>query len=331
MRYKEMFLQKYNYLYKNAGFFNTNFIENDIIVALEQIFLECKPLEEINGYKYLESLKDDKEYFQKYKKSILLNNSINELSNKTILKKKENSIINLCELVYNNIDNEGNNKIAIKKRKDVIDEFARVARYSNDGTIWTSGTYLNSKDIQNYNISMFGMIDVKKNNKQIPIIVKDNEFIEFFSNNYTYNEKFDIRKKGISQEFITLDKDRGFHFTEREKQKIYLTNNSSNNNNTFNYMVCSDLEEVNRPKESKCCSKKFMLKKDRIYMNENDAFLTLCPNCGCINVISKKLIDSSTIDYVINKYSKYEENINYNSSENIIQKNKKMVKNIRHI
>lgn len=308
MEYKKLFIEKYNYLYKNAGFFCIEKIEEDTIIALQQVLLECKSLIDIDGFKYLENLKTSKDYFGKYKQAVMFNNLLNKLSNKTGLG-RENNIIRLCQLVYDNIDKEDNDKVSIRKRKDVIDEFARVSRYSNDETIWTSGVYLNNKDINNRKMSIFGMMDINKEKEKSPMVVENNQFIDFFSNDYIYNKNFDIRMVGISQEFFVLDKDRAYHFTEKEKQKIFK------NNKKFNYtMICGDNEEIQN--ESQYCLKSFDLDKRKIYMTKDNKILIICPNCGCINVVPIELLDSYTMDYLVSKYNKIEEYINMNNSVN---------------
>ena len=211
-----------------------------------------------------------------------------------------------------------------KRRKlDVIDEYARVTRYSNDGVIWTSGVNLNSEDIKN-NVKHWSMIG-SKNEKvyKNSTGVKNNNFINFFSNDYYYNENYNPAKIGLNKEYINFENNK-YSFTEDEKQEIYLMNN---NVMPYNFVIlCNDIFEINRPNYSKSCKKEFILKKENIYIDQSGNFLTVCPNCGTINYVLKESLDEKTIRYIIENHNEYDEKINYNNSENIILKRKSLKK-----
>lgn len=307
MDYKELFIEKYNYLYNNADFFCSITNNKEILDVIEELFLSDGDLDKC--YEYLEKCKNNKEYLKKYKEDLEFIKKLEGLNKKMGLKFVGNSMVNLTRIVYDSVSKQTKIKSLMKKKKEVLDEFARVARYTNSSKKWTSGVKINDEDAYNYNIDRSCTINRKALKERIekPILVSDNKFIQFFSN--------------------SEDKKDAYHFTDYEMQQIYLMNHEEF---PYNYKVlCNDNGDINRPEDSKSCKSEFVLEKENIYIDNSGNFLTVCPNCGYINIVVKETLDKNTLNEIVENSSIYDEKINYNKSEIIILSNKAKKKHLK--
>lgn len=170
----------------------------NILRYLEILLLDDKPLEENRGFKLFESFKEtevcDAEYLKIQTAKIVAYNKIQAIKG---LELKLNEIKILTQ-VYKYIKNQSFDIINKQRKLRVIDEYLRIARFKNDGKIWTSGYNYTSHDIsQLKNFSYVFTRDLKPNREEIDIGVLSNKFIRY-----------------ISSKFMFL--------SEKEKQEIYL-------------------------------------------------------------------------------------------------------------
>lgn len=185
--------------------------------------LEAKPLNKIDGYAYLESLKTNKKYLKEYKKVLIYNSLQEDIASKIGANVYNNDVAEICIKVYKEILKQDIDKIVKRQIKDLLDEFSRVSRCMIDNREWTSGMYLTSDDFIQKDI-IFGMFveNCKDQGSRIPN-AKINAFIRYFSNDYEYNNKFDndfkICHTGLTDEYIVLDR-KAYHFN---KEKIENT------------------------------------------------------------------------------------------------------------
>ena len=187
-------------------------MDDNTLQKLESLLLEYIPLEETKGYEYFELQKENKEYLEKVKKGLELVKKHNEYVYIPNFKIKLNNL-KILEKVYEYINRQFADLINKKRKLQVIYEYYRIARFDNSGKIWTSGVKINCSDILNHNLNVNISIpmskilepDLRQNDDTG---VKNNRFINCFSNT-------SITKK-----------DNTVHFSEEEKQKIYLKYNN---------------------------------------------------------------------------------------------------------
>lgn len=161
----------------------------------------------------------------------------------------------------------------------VLDEYFRLARYRNDGKIYTSGKDLTLHDCPS-GIS-------------IPLHKPE-----------PYREKSDI---GVTRNnFIDAIVDAPYYeynwsiFTEEEKQEIYL---KLYDELPYYLNITCDLEEeyiqtmidsrLQRPDNTKPCHEEFRIDIDQIFINPNDTlyrYYQMCPHCGYIVNIPKEIL-----------------------------------------
>ena len=293
---KSEFIKRYRYIYGNALFilapyicenkpYNKNIkasiylnvLPKDLLLSIESFLLSDVPFEKSKLYKYVESNKNNIEYLQQYKNGIKLLEIKNKKNEFEFLKLNLNCKY-LLELVYIFIERQSRDTKNRDNKLLVIDEYARVNRYKNDGKIWTSGVYQTFKDISNYINYNFSIIML--NNKEITMRDKNDiglkrgvfiNYISNFDNHYGYNSSI---------------------LTEEEKQIIYL--------NTHDELPW-DLEikcifnndTLERPNNTRPCFGLFKVKEEDIFINYNSKdyrYYHICPHCGFIVNIPENIL-----------------------------------------
>lgn len=293
---KEELVKRYKYLYENAFFIldpfvNTNskgkqkeltkymnmgpFTSKEINSIFEEFLLSDKNIEDTTLYKMVESKRNDEEYVEQVKKDYV------ELQKDNPYFHSQFSIFKILDMTAKYVESQCDNSKFMKNKLRVIDEYFRIARYKNDGRIYTSGIRPNLHD---YASLIMPVIPIQKKiiNDKTSSNIKRNPFITAIVNAPYYEYNWSI-------------------FTEEEKQKVYLDFHDELPCDLE--IVCSDCEEkiskedenLYRPSGTSCCGEVFTIKEDEIFVNPNDSvnkFYQICPHCGYIvNIPSEILSD----------------------------------------
>lgn len=278
-----LFKEKFHYLYNNTLFL-LNVINSNFEVV-EEIIYSDKPLNELKSYNYVESLKNNKDFLNEFKTFVeKYENGLQKYKKRGFALYYDCPLLELCQIVYDNLELKYKDEELIKRR-NVIDEFARVNRYTNDGKKWTSGVYLNEVDKKNNNIhqSVYSLFVNKGpvNNK----CIDSNLFISTFSSkNLQVNDVKDI--------YFTYHQEIPYDFN----------------------LLCNNNKDIKRPHETNPCYLTFRLKKEDIYMDEFGNFLVMCPYCGYINYVNDKDIPEDIKKEIINRSKSKDGEINYHKS-----------------
>lgn len=301
---KEELIKRYKYLYLNAPFILAPYMheqtqnelekynkkhkikrekplitleltDNNTLYIFEEFLLSNIKMEESTLYKTIELNRNNIEYLKKVQKGYLLVEKTNTNRNKFL--KITLDISDILSRVYDNIFEQSANTTNIRKLK-VIDEYYRIYRYQNDGKTRISGHNLSILDVSSVSIPLHNTHPIR-NNKTANI--ENNEFINLISNRHKVNSN-------------------GSHFTEAEKQSIYL---EFHDELPWNLEITCDIEEeyiktlietrLSRPENTIPCKEKFYIKEEEIFINPNDKlyrYYQLCPHCGYIVNIPKEIL-----------------------------------------
>ncbi len=318
---KELFIEKYNYIYKQGNFLTLpmkymNESEKQIhLHFIEELLLSNEPVINSVAYNYIESLQNDKLYLKKYKDALKMHQKREEIFKLFAHVIYFPECLGTFKAVYNNIEAQSLDRSNRIRKMEVVDEYARVCRYLNDGVIRNDGAHEKG-------IPAYGMIVPSKPQKEISNNsngVINNEFINFFSNQYLENDYYDILSP-LSKKYILLGEDNKYRFTEKEIQDIYLLNHDEILYNQ--QLLCNDIKDINRPADSFACHQEFLLDKEAIYMDQAGNYLIVCPHCGTINFIEPLMLDEETKEQVKALKNPNLEKIRFNEAENIILKKK---------
>jgi len=308
--YKKEFIDRYMYLYMNSEFILAPFlyeetkeemhkrsqkyqelnlafdgskpliylkVDDKTLSLLEEFLLSDKEMIDSDLYKKIEYLKKSNKYYADVEYGL----SLLEKKNQGCLSflKTELDLWKLLSEVRGYILNQSGDQKNKNLKLEVLDEYFRVNRYSNDGKVWTSGFDLTFHDISHFdNFSMVGSDrEVIPHRKESDIGVLNNNFINFFANTSIFKKRRN-----------------SFHFSEKEKQEIYLS-------------LCDELPwdlkgfcigEKKDPSTSlemgypvlnnvSSCGSEFIIKEEDIFIDENSTkevetedFYQLCPECG---------------------------------------------------
>lgn len=296
---KQELIKRYKFIYENALFIlapymeemeNTEYKEldvksfiylktlpNELLLLIESFLLSDIKMEESNLYSFVETNKNDTKYLKQYKKGLELLERKNEQCKYEILKLNLNCRY-LLELVYTFIERQSGDTKNRDNKLLVIDEYARINRYKNDGNVWVSGIYQIFKDINNCNNYNYSGIMLKESGKftrdKNDVGLRSTSFIKYVSNmknHYEYNYSM---------------------LTEEEKQKIYL---EYHDELPCDLQIKCDLEVFDtsiqcekrliRPNNTKPCSEFFNIKEENIFVNWDSQlhrYYQICPHCGFI-------------------------------------------------
>jgi len=249
-------------------------LDIDILSMLEEFLLDDIPFKDTIFYNYLEEQKQNPEYLKKVSYGLSLFEKYDARIPKNSyhrIKKNDLTLWNLLENVRMYIDAQiGYSKDKVNKLQ-VLDEYFRLNRYKNDGSIWSSGYHLSTVDFINncvgdsYSTSSNSNIKIK-DRKPKDVGVKKNSFIDYFISTHK-----DVKTGGW--------------LTEKEKQEVYLRYHEELPHDLYD-MCCDNNLEVNSfiPKETFPCFTPVLLKEENIFFYE-DKFYHVCPTCGYIILI----------------------------------------------
>ena len=261
-------------------------IPYDKLIELESFLLSDVPYQESEFYKWLETRKSDKEYAKKVLNGVqLLRDYNNKVYNPYLLVSLD--VWMLLSKVRQFIAGQKIDRDNCVEKLHAMDEYFKIARYTNDGRVWRSGYLLAYYDVS-YTIN-----DIMTNN---------------------YNEAIYTREVGDSglensQTILFLTsssnhyKENDSVLTEKEKQDIYLKYHDELPWDMDRVCAIEDqaiptlLElEMIRPDNTKPCGKHFYVKEEDIFINPNDRqyrYYMLCPHCGYIVHVPSREIPES--------------------------------------
>lgn len=301
---KQELIRRYKYLYENACFILAPFMReqtkeefeeskqvydfkrpiiylkiwtfDNINAVFEEFLLSDKKIEDTALYKMVESKRGDKEYLEQVKKGLLLLERKNEGTN--YLLKESLDIYQILAKVYKFVFEQSGDLKNKQCKLTVIDEYYKIARYKNNGKIYTSGRNLNLHDVSSLSITLQER-EPFRDKKDVG--VTENDFITAIVNAPHYENNMSI-------------------FTEGEKQKIYLDYHDelpcdleitcSLEDEYFKTMIETRLI---RPENTSPCGKSFVINEEEIFVRPNDPlykYFQLCPHCGYIVNIPKKIL-----------------------------------------
>lgn len=276
---------KEKYTLKTKPLIYLNELDAALLNNLEELLLGHSNLENNSFYKMLEELKKDKNYQAKVKKGLELLTRLNNETKHPIFHKNLD-IWTLLTRVREYILDQSGDLYNKKLKLQALDEYFRIARYSNDGKVWISGYDLLCHDIDN--MASFTMISSQRTFAPTRGIndngVKNNDFINYFS----------IENNSLSEE---------------EKKEVYLRLHDV----LAWDLKCTCIHNVLSPyipENTTPCKKDFIIKEEEIFISPlNDGkhdFYQLCPTCGyMVNIpidllsegIQKRIIDRCSKDH----------------------------------
>lgn len=285
---KQELIQRYKFIYENALFIlapymheNTpynknikssiylNVLPQELLLLIESFLLSDINMEESELYKFVENNKSNTEYLKQYKKGLELLERKNKQYEYEVLKLNLNCRY-LLELIYIFIERQSRDTKNRDNKLLVIDEYARINRYKNDGKIWTSGVNQTFRDISNYTNYNCSIVMLNNNERIMrdknDIGLKRGLFIKYisdFNNHYEYNYSI---------------------LTEEEKQKIYLEYHDELPWD-LEIKCMFDNDNLERPYNTNPCLNFFNIKEEDIFINPNSkeyGYYQVCPQCGFI-------------------------------------------------
>lgn len=289
-KYKELDIQ-----YKNENAFISLSVDKNILLSLEELLLSEGKLEDNPFYQKLEYLKGTNQHYADVEYGLSLVEKKNIGCPLACLEMRLDLWKLLSEVRDFILDQSGDEKNKNLKL-EVLDEYFRVNRYSNDGKVWTSGFKLTIHDVCNYNNLSMVVTDKENvpNREKNDIGVMNNGFINFFGNTSLFKNR-----------------NNAFHFSEKEKQDIYLN---------FHDELPWDLEvlcagqklepsaslEVGYPvlNNPLACGSSFRVKEEDIFVGEGK-FYQLCPECGYMVQIPSELINERVQKRIIDRHEKF--------------------------
>ena len=325
---KQKLVRRYKYLYEFAYFilapfmyeqtkeefkamiekdlqeYGMTFIKNPLIYLkinrldsinylFEEFLLSENPMEESTLYKFIELKRNDKAYLEQVKYGLSLVEKDNKDKNIEFLKNKI-GIWRILEKVTDYLEEQSGDLKNKEKKLLVIDEYYRIARYKNNGKIYTSGRKLNLHDVDSLVIPLHEKVPARD---KLDIGIKNNAFIKTISSAPRYEDNCSI-------------------FTENEKQQIYL---DYHDELPYDLEITCLLEDeyietmidtrLNRQKGTTACKNNFIIKESEIFVNPDDSlyrYYQVCPNCGYIVNIPKEILSEGIRQRIETRCSKDE-------------------------
>lgn len=247
-----------------------NHLGHNYLKWLEELVLGNKPLEDAYLYNHVKEYSKDK------------NSLVSEVEryeskeeycirSRAVVKgdKFYYAWILLSHLVYFIRSRKYSNSYNNLKELETLDEYFRVLRYSNDGIEWKSGFDLRGEDLMH---SLF-LIDADEEEEVSyydSLELDENEFICCFASD----------RNGLND----------VHFSEKEKQEIYL---QYHDELPWDYVVeCISDDTLIRPNKTKPCGNSFILKEKDIFGGGIGKYYCMCPKCGyIINIPNKDIFN----------------------------------------
>mgnify|MGYP003571312074 CR=1 FL=1 len=261
-------------------------LPHELLMNLESFLLSDVPYNESKLYMELEMKKIDNTFLTTVDRGLDLLKQYNDSVYSPYLKLNLDAW-EVFSKVRHFIDSQKLDTYGRVDKLHAMDEYFKIARYTNDGKVWTSGYELNIVDAhKNYENLSFA-------NYNAPAYPRDNndsgldstDFIRYLTNPSNMNEG----NKSI--------------LTETDKQRIYLRYHDELPWNKTR--VCEKEEEyvldlksprLVRPKHTSPCGEKFYVKEEEIFMDPDDSvhpYYQLCPHCGYIVNIRKETLPDS--------------------------------------
>lgn len=301
-KYRNYMVERYLYLYENSEFLYTYFMREETeeekekykelskqggdlnnfyklnlkllnpytLYMIESVIFEDKPLDETEGYIYIEDLREKEDTEERIRER----KKIKKDYDKTHLKGIHNfDVLDLLFEVYENIARQTNDHDNKLDKLSIIDEYIRIAKYTNDERTWKGGYHLEVIDEMFQNVDFRlkrSWVDLTPNRASYDVGIKNNELINISKN---------------------------IKFSKEDKKKIYFICNPDEMEYNIRLRCENNNIGINRPKYSKFCNGEFRLEKENIFYKKNNnkhTFLTLCPYCLSIlkvnlNLIPKKI------------------------------------------
>lgn len=273
-------------------YLNINTLDS-INSIFEEFLLSNKSIEDTILYKFVESKHDDKKYLEQVKKGFELVEKQN--IGRTGFLRESLNIYKILNKTWDYISEQSGDLKNKENKLNILDEYYRIARYKNDGKIYTSGRNLNLRDVSSIAIPLHKR-EPFRDKKDIGIT--KNPFITAIAKAPHYEDNWSI-------------------FTENEKQQIYL---DYHDELPCDLEITCELEEeyiktmietrLYRPENTKSCGENFVIKEEEIFVNPNDnlyRYYHLCPHCGFIVNIPKEILSDGIKQRIEERCSKDDE------------------------
>lgn len=270
-------------------YLNINTLDS-VNFIFEEFLLSDKKLEDTEIYKFVEIKRNDKEYLDQVKKGLELIERKNV--GRTGILKESLDIWKILNATWDYVSEQSGDLKNKKNKLNVLDEYYRIARYQNNGKIYTSGRNLNLQDVS-YLVIPLHKREPFRDKKDIGIT--NNTFITAISKAPRYEDNWSI-------------------FTENEKQQIYL---DYHDELPYDLEIACELEEeyiktmtetrLYRPENTESCGENFVIKEEEIFVNPNDKlyrYYQLCPHCGFIVNIPKEILSDGIKQRIEERCSK---------------------------
>ena len=309
--WKEEFIKRYKYIYENTAFIFVSYMyelskktyeeinaegvrtayapvgddtficfeefPNEMLNKIEDMLLTNKPFEETEFYKYLEELKNNKEFLQLTEKVLTSIKKRNERLNTNW----QLTPWKLYDQVRIHISKQSGSLVNKEDKLMALDEYFRVYRYKNDQKIYTSGYEINKKDTKGIN---------SYEPANTPVVIEPTRYIRDVGTktNAFIKYLYDIRNH-YRDNFSIL--------TEKEKQFIYL---EYHDELPWDFELECGLEyeiehekRYTRPNNTEPCGETFYIEEANIFVRPNDdiyKYFYLCPKCGYMINIPNEII-----------------------------------------
>ena len=270
-------------------YLNINTLDN-VNSMFEEFLLSNANIEDTELYKFVESKREDKEYLGQVKKGLELVERKNV--GRTGFLKESLDIWKILNKTWDYISEQSGDLKNKKNKLNVLDEYYRIARYQNNGKIYTSGRDLNLHDVSSIVVPLYKREPFR--DKKDRGIIK-NPFISVLANAPRYKDSCSI-------------------FTESEKQQIYL---QYHDELPCDLEITCELEEeyiqtmietrLYRPEHTEPCGENFVVKEEEIFVNPSDRlyrYYQLCPHCGYIVNIPKEILSEGIKQRIEDRCSK---------------------------
>lgn len=256
----------------------------------EEFLLSDKNVEDTELYKFIESKRNDKQYLKQVKRGIELTDKKN--IGRCEITKESLDIWKILNATWDYVSEQSGDLKNKENKLSVLDEYYRIARYQNNGKIYTSGRNLNLHDVSSVVVPLHKR-EPFRDKKDIGIT--SNPFITAITKAPYYEDNWSI-------------------FTENEKQQIYL---QYHDELPCDLEITCELEEeyiktmietrLYRPENTQCCGETFVIKEEEIFINPEDnlyRYYQLCPHCGFIVNIPKEILSDGIKQRIEERCSK---------------------------
>lgn len=305
--WKEEFIKRYKYIYENTAFIFVSYMyelskktykeinaegvrtayvpvgddtficfeefPNEMLNKIEDLLLTNKNMEETEFYKYLEELKNNKEFLQLTEKVLI---SI-EKRNERFHTNWQLTPWKLYDQVRIHISRQSGSLVNKEDKLIALDEYFRVCRYKNSEDVYTSGYEMNKKDAKGINsyepVNKPTVIEPTRYIRDVG--TKTNAFIKYL---------YDIRNH-YRDNFSIL--------TEDEKKSIYAELHQVL---PWDFELKCELQNIPlfiRPNNTEPCGEIFYIKEENIFVRQNSdeyKYFYLCPKCGYMINIPNEII-----------------------------------------